>query len=172
MMACFTQGVSECRGWEPGAGGHGIPPMIEPHLIEPTPAPAPIGGTQRCWTNSRTGEQMHTAGYPGDGFDMGCASAPAPSPAPAGAAQCSTTATRGSRNGVPCPTGQTCVITDPGHPEYDSPNSGYCQAAAAQGNSDCWSGRYDFDFCCAGAGGNTACWGGQFTYDHCCDGGH
>ena len=59
----------------------------------------------------------------------------------AGGARCSTTATRGNSRGTPCPAGLTCVITDPGHPEYDQPNSGVCQAAAAavhHGNDACW----------------------------------
>lgn len=44
-------------------------------------------------------------------------------------ARCSTTRTRGSPNGIPCARGLVCSITDPGHPEYDSPNSGVCTAA-------------------------------------------
>ena len=41
-------------------------------------------------------------------------------------ARCSTTATRGNPNGTPCAASLTCQITDPGHPEYDAPNSGVC----------------------------------------------
>jgi len=44
-------------------------------------------------------------------------------------ARCSTTRTRGSPNGVPCARGLVCSITDPGHPEYDAPNSGVCTPA-------------------------------------------
>jgi hypothetical protein len=88
--------------------------------------------------------------------------------------RCSTTVTRGSR-GVPCPAGLECVITDPGHPEYDAPNSGFCQAHPVdplppQGNPACWSGAYNADRCCKGASGDASSWSGRYTFQFSCKG--
>ena len=62
--------------------------------ISIAPAPPALGGQSRCWTNdadpSRT---MHTAGFPGRGWTLGCAPAPPP-PLPA--------AGTGAANGARC----------------------------------------------------------------------
>ena len=81
MMACFTQGVSECRGWAPGYGPSAV--VDHAHPVDPMPPRHPV---------------------------------------------------------------------DPLPP---------------QGNPACWSGRFNYNFCCAN-GGNAACWGGQYTQTFCC----
>jgi hypothetical protein len=62
-------------------------------------------------------------------------------------ARCSTTATRGNPNGTPCARGLSCIITDPGHPEYDAPNSGVCTSAARPIAVDPLPAPAPTDFC-------------------------
>ena len=92
----------------------------------------------------------------------------------ASGARCSTTATRGQPNGVPCAAGMVCQITDPGHPEYDAPNSGVCVAL----NPDTGVATASTVFCAASAGqrcrmmcAEPACPAGQCAMrtGSCCD---
>merc|ERR1719424_1019107 len=129
MMACFRQGNPECRGWAVGYGpsSSATATTATGGVCGNTQTLTPACSRSICRNMGATTQAACMAGGANSCCQWTAAGSlsVAPAPAPAGAPRCSTTATRGRPHGAPCPDRMQCVITDPGHPEFDQPNSGY-----------------------------------------------